>query len=145
MSELVSALTKQLNRDEGRRRSAYKDSKGYLTIGVGRLIDAKKNGGLSDDEMDYLLRNDIERVEKEVLKKLPWASNLNPARLGVLLNMAFQMGPRGLLGFKNTLAMIKSGDYEGAAAGMLNSKWARYDSPNRAKRLSTQMKTGEWQ
>lgn len=49
-------------------------------------------------------------------------AQLDPARFGVMLNMAFQMGTDGLLGFKNTLAMVKAGDYSGAATGMLHSK-----------------------
>src|SRR5699024_12529627 len=72
------------------------------------------------------------------------------ARQGVLLKMCFQMGigsaahGTGLLGFKNTLAMIERGDYESAAQGMMNSVWAK-QTPNRAKRLAEQMRTGEWQ
>ena len=44
-----------LRRDEGRVRHAYQDHLGYWTIGVGRLIDQRKGGGLSEDEIDYLL------------------------------------------------------------------------------------------
>ena len=58
--------------------------------------------------------------------------------------MAFQMGVDGLLGFKNTLAMIQSGRYSDAAKGMLSSLWAK-QTPARAKRMSEQMRTGVWQ
>ena len=57
--------------------------------------------------------------------------------------MAFQMGIAGLMGFRNTLATIERGDYQRAGDEMLMSKWAT-QTPNRAKRLSEQMKTGEW-
>jgi lysozyme len=43
-------VIEQLTREEGKRRSAYQDHLGYWTIGVGRLIDARKGGGLSDEE-----------------------------------------------------------------------------------------------
>ena len=40
--EIVRELSKQLERDEGRVRHAYQDHLGYWTIGVGRLIDARR-------------------------------------------------------------------------------------------------------
>ncbi len=48
----------QLRADEGVRESAYTDSLGYLTIGVGRLIDARVGGKLWPDEIDYLSTQD---------------------------------------------------------------------------------------
>lgn len=138
-------LTKQLRSDEGVRANVYQDSLGLWTIGVGRLVDdRRKGGGLRTNEIDFMLNNDIEDRIENLTAKLPWFTNLDGARQGVLLNMSFQMGVEGLLQFKNTLAMVESGDYEGAAKGMLNSKWAT-QTPERAKRLSKQMETGEWQ
>jgi lysozyme len=57
--------------------------------------------------------------------------------------MAFQMGTAGLFAFTNTLSLIELGLYEEAAANMLKSKWAT-QTPARAKRLSEQMRTGNW-
>ena len=105
-------LAEMLEKDEGRVRHAYQDHLGFWTIGVGRLIDQRKGGGLSDDEIDLLLTNDIKRKTAEVAKALPWISGLNGARQAVLVGMAFQMGTEGLLKFKNTLAMVQAGDYE---------------------------------
>lgn len=135
-------LTKELRRDEGVVPFAYEDHLGNLTIGVGRLIDKRKGGGLSDAEIDFLLSNDIDRFEKQVIDALPWYSRLDDVRQRVLVNMAFNLGIAGLLGFKNTLAMIERGDYAGAAKGMLNSKWATQVG-ERAKRLATMMETGK--
>ena len=131
-----------LEKEEGKIKHAYQDHLGYWTIGVGRLIDKKKGGGLSDDEITYLLKNDVDKVVKQVHEKLPWVVNLTSNRKAVLYAMAFQMGINGLLGFKNTLKMIERGDYEGAAKGMLNSKWAKTDSPARAKRTAELMRKG---
>lgn len=142
--DFVDHVTNQLRRDEGEILHAYKDSLGYITIGVGRLIDKRRGGGITAEESAYLLANDIEKKRIGIEKSLPWYGQLDDARKGVLLNMAFQMGITGLLGFKNTLEMVRNGDYEGAARGMLNSKWAK-QTPNRAHRLSRQMATGEWQ
>jgi len=144
MHELYEELTKQMEREEGRVKHAYQDHLGFWTIGVGRLIDKRKGGGLSDKEIDFLLANDIEEKLTEVLRKLPWAKQLSPARLGVLVAMAFQMGVDGLLKFKNTLKMIEAGNYKGGAVGMLGSLWAK-QTPARAKRMAKQMETGIWQ
>tara|TARA_R110000868_G_scaffold54575_1_gene170490 strand:+ start:6217 stop:6642 length:426 start_codon:yes stop_codon:yes gene_type:complete len=141
---MIPDLVAQLNRDEGRKRSAYQDHLGYWTIGVGRMIDERKGGGLRDDEIEYLLRNDINDRINALHNTLPWFQNLDDARKGVLLNMAFQLGTNGLLGFKNTLAKIASGDYSEAAKMMLQSTWAT-QTPGRAQRLSKQMETGSWQ
>lgn len=141
---MKAELTKQLRRDEDEILHAYPDHLGYLTIGVGRLIDKRKGGGITEEESAYLLSNDIDKREAELLRRAPWMANLDPVRFGALLNMAFQMGVDGLLGFINTLAMVREGDYDGAAEGMLNSLWAR-QTPERAKRISKQMKTGVWQ
>jgi lysozyme len=58
--------------------------------------------------------------------------------------MSFQLGIAGLLKFKSTLAFIEAGDYENAATNMLKSLWAK-QTPQRAKRLAEQMRSGKWQ
>lgn len=137
-------LAMQLRQEEGSVPHAYQDHLGYWTIGVGRLIDKRKGGGLSPDEVDYLLRNDIRKKTDEVYEALPWVCDLNEPRQAVLIGMAFQMGTAGLLGFKSTLANIQAGRYAQAATGMLNSLWAQ-QTPGRAARMARQMETGEWQ
>ncbi len=137
-------LTEQLRRDEGTESCAYQDSLGYWTIGVGRLIDARKGGGLSNEEIDYLLDNDIKAKTAEVLRALPWAARLSEARQAVLVNMAFQLGTKGLLAFHRTLGSVEDGQYGDAAVEMLNSTWAK-QTPARAMRLATQMETDKWQ
>lgn len=134
-------IIEELRRDEGIVPSAYQDSLGYWTIGVGRLIDKRKGGRLRDEEIDFLLMNDIAEKEEELDAAIPWWRTLSDARQRVILNMCFNLGIKGLLGFKNTLAMVKAGDYDGAAAGMLSSKWAKQVGA-RATRLSEMMKEG---
>ena len=136
-------LKQQLIRDEGIVKHAYQDSLGFTTIGVGRLIDARRGGGLSDSEVDYLLTNDIEETTEQVLAALPWASKLSEPRRAVLINMAFQLGIRGILGFHRMLGSVEDGQYDEAAMEMADSLWAQ-QTPERAKRLAKQMLTGEW-
>lgn len=135
----------QLKRDEGTVYYAYQDSKGYWTIGTGILIDKRKNGGLLPEENEFILNNRIRLKREELIKRIPWVTGLDPIRFAVFLNMSFQMGVDGLLGFKKALLLASVGKYAMAAIEMLDSKWAKIDSPSRAERLAKQMETGVWQ
>jgi len=141
---MIAEITRQLRRDEGEMLHAYQDHLGYWTIGIGRLIDKRKGGGITVEEADYLLLNDINKRIVDLKHLLPWFDDLDEARQGVLLNMAFQLGVKGLMGFINTLACVAKGDYDAAAKGMLNSLWAK-QTPARAERMAKQMITGKWQ
>ena len=142
---MTTELTRQLRGDEDTRPQVYKDSLGFFTIGTGRLVDDRKPGsGLRPSEMAFMLANDIAERTDELTKRLPWLYLLDPARKGALLNMSFQMGVTGLLGFKNTLELVRKGQFSEAADNMLLSNWAE-QTPNRAKRIAKQMKTGVWQ
>lgn len=133
-------LKAQLTVDEGRKRKIYVDTVGKITGGVGRNLTDR---GFSDDEIDLMLENDIDLVESQLDKHLPWWRQMNDARQNVLLNMGFNMGISKLLGFANTLTFMKGGRYDAAADGMLSSLWAKQVG-RRANRLAMMMKTGEF-
>lgn len=139
--ELFTELEKQLTRDEGMRLTPYKDTTGHLTIGIGRNLDAK---GISAEEARLLLRHDIQEALTDLTRALPWTRDLDAPRLGVLINMAFNMGLGGLLTFTKALAAVRAGFYREAAREMLDSTWAGQVG-DRAARLARQMETGEWQ
>jgi lysozyme len=137
-------IIQQLKNEEGVIPHAYQDSLGFWTIGVGRLIDQRKGGQLYPDEIEYLLANDVKRKTDGLIASLPWFHLLDERRQAVLIQMAFQMGLKGLLAFSTTLSHVRVGRYDEAAVAMLESVWAK-QTPERAKRLSKQMETGEWQ
>lgn len=134
-------LLSELERDEGLRLKPYRDTVGKLTIGVGRNLD---DVGISEEEARQLLANDVERTVAGLDAALPWWRQLDPVRGRVIVNMAFNVGVDGLLKFHNTLAAVQTGNYVGAANGMLSSRWATQVG-ERAKRLSAMMATGEAQ
>lgn len=140
---MKNELIKQLRRDEGVRSCVYPDSLGIMTIAVGRNVDKDHGGGLRDDEISYILNNDIDDRIEALTRALPWFQNLDDVRKGVLINMAF-MGVSKLLKFTNTLELVRTGKYDAAADAMLDSRWAEQVG-DRAKRLSVQMRTGTWQ
>jgi lysozyme len=119
----MSKLIEQLKRHEGVRTHAYKCSADYITVGVGRNIDEDGGLGLSDDEIDYLLANDIKRCKQELVA-LSWFVDLDEVRQDALTNLCFNLGLTRLLGFRNAMAAMAEGDYEKAADEFLDSRWA---------------------
>lgn len=133
-------LREQLLRDEGVRLKVYKDSVGKLTIGVGRNLEDR---GISLAEAEAMLDHDIQEFTAAVVADLPWSRTLDEARRGALVNIAFNVGVAGLLGFKKALAAMEQGDYYTAAAHFMDSKWA-HQVGIRAERLAEQIRSGEW-
>lgn len=138
-------LRQQLARDEGRVAHAYEDSLGYLTIGVGHLVDKRRGGGLPDSIIDSLLDHDIEAKTRDVLAAFPWAASLTIPRFSVLVNMAFQLGIDGLKEFKVAMGHMARGEWEAAANAFLLSKVAREQTPARWARHAEQIRSNEWQ
>lgn len=140
-------IAAHLEREEGRISSAYKDHLGYWTIGVGRLIDKRKGGRLTDAEIDTLLANDIREKAAQLAKhpgtKAAWAAvKDDPYRATAILSMAFQMGVEGLAKFTGSMPLIAAKQWRAAAANMLKSLWAK-QTPERAKRVTHMIATGE--
>jgi lysozyme len=129
---------------EGKKKSAYQDSLGYWTIGVGRLIDKRKNAGLSDDEMLYLLRNDLTKAEQELLP-FDWFKMLDPVRQDVMVEFCFNIGLGGVLEFKQMISLLLKKDYKGAAQDMLESLWAKQVGPNRSENMAKRLATGSYE
>lgn len=138
--EKSARLKDFLEKEEGFRARPYRCTAGALTVGFGTNLDA----GITRRQAEALMTLEIEEDILPVLRKnLPWFDTLNEVRQTVLISMAYQMGTKGLLGFKTTLMYIGQGNYAAAATQMLSSKWAR-QTPNRARRQAEMMRTGEW-
>lgn len=112
--------------------------KGRLTVGIGRNLEDR---GLSDDEIDMLLANDVALVDDDIRRNFPWAQSLSPVRYRVLQQMCFNLGISRLKGFVRTLSAMRRGDYAAAAQGMRESLWARQVGA-RAARLAQMMERG---
>ena len=139
-AKLLERIKEQLVRHEGLRLKPYRCTAGRLTIGIGRNLD---DCGISQSEAYVMLINDIMNCEKQLQAKIPDIYNgLDEVRKSVLLNMCFNLGINGLLGFKNTLAFVKAGDWERAANNMLVSRWAKQVG-RRAIELSELMRKGK--
>jgi lysozyme len=140
----VTNLPEQLARDEGKKSSAYPDSRGYWSIGIGTCIDARVGCGLTDDEIQYLFDNRVKQAEAALSSAFPWTDALDEVRRGALLNLTFNMGVRRLSGFTRFLAAAQQGDWTAAKAELLDSA-ADHQEPERISRLAEQLVSGTWQ
>ena len=141
--KLFKVLAEHLEDEEGRVAHAYQDHLGYWTIGIGRLIDKRKGGRLSDAEIDMLLASDIRGKHAEIRDWPAWqAVKDDPVRATALLSMAFQMGADGLAKFTASLPLIAAKRWAAAAANLRQSLWAK-QTPGRAARVIHMIETGE--
>lgn len=139
----MERLIERLVIDEGEVLHAYLDSEGLTTIGVGRLIDPKRGGGISRDESRYLLTNDI-RKWMAIAGQWPWFDSLDWPRQGVIVCMLHQLGARGVSNFRKMIAAMERKDYDEAACQMIDSTW-HTQTKERCERMANIMKTGTWE
>lgn len=136
---IVLDIYTQLERDEGKRRVMYLDQLKNPTVGVGHLMTTP----LSDLAIRTILHDDVQTARHGIHVALPWIVNLSDAREGALVNLAFNIGIAGLLGFPKMLAAAKDGNWSIAARELLDSKYAT-QVPERAHRLAEQLLTDKW-
>lgn len=134
--------------EEGWRNKAYPDplTKGPpYTIGVGHTGPEVYPGLYwSDDKISDALDADIAMATVECTTRFsPWFQHLNDARQAVLIGMMFQMGAPRVLGFRRAIAAMQASAWETAASEMTDSTWGK-QTPDRAKRMAEQMRTGVW-
>src|SRR5271167_94918 len=101
MDELTARLSAQLKIEEGVKLALYKDTKGLLSIGVGRNIQGV---GIREDEAMLMLANDIADNIK-FLSQYAWYTSESDVRKAALVDMCF-MGPEKLLHFVNMIAAL---------------------------------------
>ena len=136
-------LIEMLKRHEGVESHAYKCSENKITIGVGRNVDKSGGLGLSDDEVDYLLQNDIDRVSGELDSEYEWFAGLDDVRQDVMVDISFNLGQTRLRAFKKALSAMAEGDWSEAADQFMDSRWSGQVG-NRAKELTEMNRTGSY-
>jgi lysozyme len=139
----MSDLIEQLKKHEGVRTHAYLCSENKITVGVGRNLDENGGLGLSSDEIDYLLQNDINRCVRELAYAFDWFSSLDGVRQDAMVNLAFNLGITRLQQFKLALDAMERGQYHKAATEFLDSRWAKQVG-NRAIEVTYMISSGEY-
>ena len=144
MQEPDPRLLHDIKDAEGCRLAAYKDTLGYWTIGWGHLLPAGTNWSgytWSQDRADAVLSHDVEIAIEYAQRLLEWPSLNTDARRNALSELCFNMGSKWL-GFHNTRAALYRGDWNAAAAGLLDSVWATQVGPTRSGRIAGYIRSG---
>ena len=137
---IISARTiDNIKYDEGTRLKIYKCPADKWTIGTGRNLEDR---GITEEEADFLLMNDLKIAQKELRANFSWFVELNSVRQDVLLNMHINMGIGRLKGFKQMIKALEVHDYNKASIEILDSAAAR-KLVNRYARLSDDMRAGK--
>lgn len=121
---------------EGMKRKVYKDTRGFLTVGIGHLVTP-------EDNLSYGEEISVERVFEFFDKDSEWAIDAaieQAEEIGrtttdfivALTSVNFQLGPKwhkptkeGGKGFINTYAHLVNGRYDKAIQGIYSSAWFR--------------------
>lgn len=152
---MIKDWENRLEFHEGFRATKYLCSANRWTIGIGHNLearaftDAEKKAigdwqkGITRNAALMILRNDVEICLKK-LKTLGYWYYLDDERQYALLDMCFQLGWDGLCGFKKMLEAIRTRNYPEAERQCLDSKYAKVDTPTRAKRIGHLLRTGVW-
>lgn len=134
----IAEIAANLAREEGWSSTVYQDSRGFWTLGYGRNVDPS-GPGLTREEGELLLRNDIARTIDELERALDWFTGAPPAIVAALVELGFQLGLPALLRFKKTLMLLEAGLYQDAADELLRSRFAD-QVPARARRLAERIR-----
>lgn len=148
--EFDERFLEQLKRHEGLRLSPYICPAGYRTIGYGHNLESDPLPWQMEDDAKIsvscandILRKDVQKFGKGLDEAKPWWRRLDGPRQAVLLNMAFNLGLAGVLGFKKMWQALEAGDFDGAADEMMDSRWYG-QTGKRSGELVRQMRCGEW-
>ena len=125
-------LLNRIKHHEGFRKSVYKCTEGYDTIGYGFAI---KDLEMDEDIAEEILLRKVEKLIKRVRSKFDWLDSVPREVQGILVEMSYQMGLSNVSKFKKALHAMQMLQWKKAADEMLDSRWAK-QTPNRAKELS---------
>lgn len=122
------SLIENIKAHEGFKDHIYKDSVGKPTIGYGFLVAAlspdelKLNGGkvepMGKEVAEKILNLKLKKLGKRLFQCLPWLGSKPQNVQDTLIEMAYQLGLAGLMGFRHTLSCIEEGNYAQVARNL---------------------------
>lgn len=114
---MYEKLIEQLKKFEGFSGNPYTDTQGYETIGIGTKLP------LTEEEAELLLQHRLKQTVNNLnVLKLDNLDIKEEAKI-ILYDMAYNLGTKGILGFKKMWKALENKDYLEASKQMKDSKW----------------------
>lgn len=131
---LIINLPDYIQQFEGIRYVPYRDSLGYLTVGIGHRLISPNKGKTSYtyEEITQLFYLDIDSAIKSARKVYPSYDNQPDNIKVILIDLAFNLGETKLRKFVRFNLAINNGDYLLAAKELKDSLYYT-QTGNRAK------------
>ena len=135
-NEELEILLSDLKRQEGCSLRSYYCPAGYITIGFGHKIESSPIT-ISKEYALELLLDDVKHAKECANNLFPNFYTYPDQIQRAIVNMIFQMGEHGVEKFYKMCAAIKQKDWDTAYKEALDSKWAKKDSPIRAREVAS--------
>ena len=131
------SLIDSIKKHEGFSPVVYKCTADKLTIGYGKRVKYLK---VTKEQAEEWLKEDLDHLKYVLADKYEWFLPAPQEVRDIVIEMSYQLGVKSFSKFKKTIFLLANKDYRAASTEMLDSKWARDDTPSRAKELSDRMK-----
>lgn len=146
-------LERDIKAAEGCKLTAYRDTRGFWTIGWGHLLNDQERDWtgftVTQEQADVWLEQDIARAQAQAAHTIEWPM-LNICRENAVTELIFNMGLHKWLGFEKCRRAIGLGDWLEAKRQLLDSLWATQvqpqglDKPGRATRIASYILDGAY-
>ena len=134
---IYKKLKLRIKQNEGYSEKPYRDQLGFFTIGYGHLIRKKEKKYFSKTfnkkHFETVFENDFRKAVNQY-KKFFLKKNHTVSERELLIEMLFQLGPRGVSKFKKMLYFLNKKQKFMASLEMLDSLWY-LQTPYRVKNL----------
>ena len=119
-------LKKRIRKNEGYSDKPYKDQLGFYTIGYGHLIIEKDSkyyvNKFKKNHFEELFEIDFKKAHNQYKKNF-FKKNHTAQEKELLIEMLFQLGPKGVSRFKKMLYFLNKKQRFMASIEMLDSLW----------------------
>ena len=146
---MTPELLRDLKQAEGVKLTAYKDTLGNWTIGVGHLLPSFRDWTgytITEDAVDTYLTGDLQEVEADGELLPEWPSLDTDCRRNAVLECLFNLGaPKWRTQFPKTRAAISDQNWQAAHDALMDSPlWIKEVGAARIERLAKYLLVGSY-